>query len=327
MATNTTNYNLVKPADNETADIQVVNGNMDIIDLELKDNSNKINVLNNDVTTHLADYVRQPAFGPTTGVANTYLFTTDPAPTAYVDGMSAYLDINIANTGASTLNWNNLGAKPIVTGKGVALTAGKLPLNSIIGVRYNASAGNFQLLGEGGEYGTALPSDVRSTKTLGTENGVVPGTLDLTNLIAGNIKKGITVGGINGTYIDNSITAGNNLVIDSGEGESVAEQYPAMKKVREIKISRTGTVRVKFDIEAPLETKITYGQIYKNGVAVGILRTVSLVAFTTFTEDFTVNANDLIQLYVGGSQSFMGIYRYLRIYAEQTPMGSINIIT
>ncbi|SKA99306.1 hypothetical protein SAMN05443428_1355 [Caloramator quimbayensis] len=35
MATQTTNLGLVKPADNETADIQVINNNMDIIDTEL----------------------------------------------------------------------------------------------------------------------------------------------------------------------------------------------------------------------------------------------------------------------------------------------------
>lgn len=36
MATNTTNYNLVKPTLNETADIEVINSNMDIIDTNLK---------------------------------------------------------------------------------------------------------------------------------------------------------------------------------------------------------------------------------------------------------------------------------------------------
>lgn len=36
MATNTTNYNLVKPTLNETADIEVINLNMDIIDTNLK---------------------------------------------------------------------------------------------------------------------------------------------------------------------------------------------------------------------------------------------------------------------------------------------------
>lgn len=124
---------------------------------------------------HKADYVRQPAFTATTGSANTYAISTDPAPTSYVDGMSAYLDINVTNTGTSTLNWNGLGAKSIVNGKGVALTAGKLPANCLVGVRYNASTSSFQLLGEGGE-GTALAGDIISGKTATVDSGFITGT-------------------------------------------------------------------------------------------------------------------------------------------------------
>ena len=42
MATNTTNYNLVKPAYADTADIADINGNMDIIDGQMKTNANNI---------------------------------------------------------------------------------------------------------------------------------------------------------------------------------------------------------------------------------------------------------------------------------------------
>ena len=126
---------------------------------------------------HQADYVRQPAFGPTTGSANTYLFTSTPALPALVDGVSAYLDVHAANTGASTLNWNSTGVKAIVDGKGVALIAGKMPLNGIVGVRYNASTTNFQLLGEGGDYGTAGASQTLTGFTLGTPAGIISGTI------------------------------------------------------------------------------------------------------------------------------------------------------
>lgn len=43
MATQTTNYNLVKPSYNENADIAVVNGNMDIIDTKIKEVEDKTN--------------------------------------------------------------------------------------------------------------------------------------------------------------------------------------------------------------------------------------------------------------------------------------------
>lgn len=43
MADKTSNYNLIKPANNETADIDVLNGNFDIIDTKIKENHDHIN--------------------------------------------------------------------------------------------------------------------------------------------------------------------------------------------------------------------------------------------------------------------------------------------
>lgn len=47
MATNTTNYNLVKPSENEYYDININNSNLDIIDTEIK----KINDTLSSVST------------------------------------------------------------------------------------------------------------------------------------------------------------------------------------------------------------------------------------------------------------------------------------
>ena len=214
--------------------------------------------------------------------------------------MSAYLDINITNTGASTLNWNGLGVKPIVNGKGTALTVGKLPANSIIGVRYNASAGNFQLLGEGGEYGTATPSDVRNTKTLGTENGVIQGALDLSNAKPENIKKGVVIDGKIGILEPLTIVAGDTII--KSEPGTFTE-YTSMIKVKEFKILKSGTYRIKFDLYNYSGGNTTYGQIYKNGIAVGELRTTANTSRTKFVEDHTCNKNDLIQIYIKTSNA------------------------
>lgn len=103
------------------------------------------------VNAHLSDYVRQPGYGVTSGSANTYTLTLSPAPAAYVDGMGIVVKINAANTGASTINVNGLGAKAIVDGKGNALAAAKLRLNGTYSLKYNSTSGNFILQGEGGE--------------------------------------------------------------------------------------------------------------------------------------------------------------------------------
>jgi len=200
-------------------------------------------VVQTTLTEHQADYVRQPAFGPTTGVANAYVFASTPALSALVDGVSAYLDVHAANTGASTLNWNGTGVKAIVDGKGSALIAGKMPLNGIVGVRYNASTGNFQLLGEGGDYGTAGAAQTLTGYTLGTNAGVIPGTMpsnasptttittqggtatvpigygpggtitaSLTNFSAAVIAKNSTVGGVAGTYTSDANAVASQIL-------------------------------------------------------------------------------------------------------------------
>ncbi|THD15383.1 hypothetical protein CI793_13535 [Anoxybacillus ayderensis] len=155
------------------------------------------------VSEHSADYVKHPGYGVATGSANAYAVTLNPAPTSYVEGMAIAVKINVDNTGSSTINVNGLGAKAIKKPNGNNVSAGNLKAGSIYTLRYNGT--NFILQGEGGEYGNATPADVRNTKTLGTENGVVQGTLDLSLLTPSNIKKGITIDGVLGTlpYLPN----------------------------------------------------------------------------------------------------------------------------
>jgi hypothetical protein len=49
MATKTTNYGLTKPSYNETADIGVINSNMDIIDAKMKENADNVSTLATEV--------------------------------------------------------------------------------------------------------------------------------------------------------------------------------------------------------------------------------------------------------------------------------------
>ncbi len=160
----------------------------------------------NLIDDHIADYVRNPAFGPATGVVDAYTFSAMSA-TSLVDGMSVYLDnVIAANTGASTFNWSGLGVKAIVDAKGAALTAGKMPLSCIVGLRYNASTSSFQLLGEGGETltGDMVAGDLLAGKTGYSNDPLtkITGTKDLSNLSAGNIKSGVVIAGITGTLPD-----------------------------------------------------------------------------------------------------------------------------
>lgn len=159
--------------------------------------------LNTDVTTHLADYVRQPGYSVTTGT-NAYTVSTNPAPTAYVDGMGIVINVGVANTGASSINWNGLGVKSIVDSKGAALISGKLKVGGRYTLRYSSSAGNFQLQGEGGDYGTATQDKVLTGSTLGTEIGVIPGTMPDRGVF--NLPLGATV--LTGYYSGGTVPNG-----------------------------------------------------------------------------------------------------------------------
>lgn len=230
MASQTPNLNLYKvnpETDGEmTFNVKtMLNENWDRLD-------ESIGEVHQEITTHKADYVRHPGYAVTAGTGNAYTITTDPAPTAYVDGMGIVIRVNRTNTRAATLNWNGLGAVPIVDAKGNALIAGKIPNGARLSLRYSSAAENFQLQGEGGEYGTATPADVLAGKTIGTEGGLVTGTMqdrgnvtatltnqgqqytipvgkhggsgiitaNITNLNAANIKSGVSVGGVAGTF-------------------------------------------------------------------------------------------------------------------------------
>ncbi|WP_339193083.1 hypothetical protein [Paenibacillus sp. FSL W8-1287] len=126
-------------------------------------------------TQYVDDRVLHGGYGITTNSGNAYIVRPNPAPTALVEGLRITVKVNAANTGAATINVNGLGTKSILRGNGTALIAGSLKANSVYTLVYNGSA--FILQGEGGEYGTATAADVLVPKTIGTDNGIVTGTM------------------------------------------------------------------------------------------------------------------------------------------------------
>ncbi len=174
----------------------------------------------------------EPGPGTYYGVAsgtNTYVSTITEVDSLF-EGLGVRIKFINANTGPATLNINGLGAKDIVKSNGNALAAGNIRAGQICHLAYGGS--NFQLLGEGGEYGTATASDVLQGKTIGTEEGLVTGTMpnhgavtntittqggsytipsgyhsgsgevtaSFSNLSADNVKNGVNIGGVVGTY-------------------------------------------------------------------------------------------------------------------------------
>ncbi|WP_106766821.1 phage tail protein [Paenibacillus faecalis] len=117
-------------------------------------------------------------YGESTNSGNAYSVTPSPVPSALESGLRVTVKINAANTGSATLNVNGLGAKTIKKSNGKTLSSGNLKKDSIYTFVYDGVS-SFILQGEGGEYGTATAADVADGKTIGTENGIVTGTLIL----------------------------------------------------------------------------------------------------------------------------------------------------
>lgn len=113
----TTNYNLVKPELTDSPpDITVMNPNWDTIDVELKSHDDKIKNLS--------------AYAVASGT-NAYTASISGI-TALTEGMGVKIKFTNANTGASTLNINSLGAKAIVKGNGAALSSGNIKAGQIM---------------------------------------------------------------------------------------------------------------------------------------------------------------------------------------------------
>ncbi|MBP1999765.1 hypothetical protein J2Z69_000784 [Paenibacillus shirakamiensis] len=184
----------------------------------------KVNSAKSAIT---ADYIRQPAFIATTGTANAYTVTLNPAPSSLPDGFGITIVPHVTNGSVPTLNINGLGAIVLRDQKGIAYAAGKL----LIGKPYTfRKVGTDFLADSAGGSGTALAGDVRAGMTAAVDSGditgtlvtqstvaqtVTPGNADIVkssgiydgsitikgdpNLAAGNIKSGTTIFGVTGS--------------------------------------------------------------------------------------------------------------------------------
>ncbi|WP_027087411.1 hypothetical protein [Cohnella panacarvi] len=119
-----------------------------------------------DAKSAVSDYIRQPGYAAATGSANVYAVTLSPALAAYAAGVCVAVKINVANTGASTLNVNGLGAKAILDSKGNAMTAGKLKADSIYTLRYNGTA--FIVQGDGPDEASDILGKIKTVDGAGS---------------------------------------------------------------------------------------------------------------------------------------------------------------
>ncbi|MBX4146295.1 hypothetical protein [Paenibacillus lautus] len=116
---------------------------------------------------------RTGGYGVTTQPkANEYEVNLKPAPASLTAGIRVTVKINVASSGAPMLNVNGLGAKPVLKTSG---SSASFKQDGVYTLVYDGQA--FILQGEGGEVGTATAADVLAPKTIGTDSGIVTGTI------------------------------------------------------------------------------------------------------------------------------------------------------
>jgi len=144
------------------------------------------------------------------GAADAYVITLPYAPVAYSDGMQAVFKASAANTGASTLNVNALGAKVIKRQDGSALIAGDIAADKIVEVRFNTTSDQFEIQGS-----TAI-----GTGTMAAQNSNAVA-------ITGGTITGVTITGGTITGVTTNPDSVDDNSANAAAMQATADPYPA----------------------------------------------------------------------------------------------------
>ena len=162
------------------------------------------------ITTFLNDPNNYANYLAASGTANTYVvtFAAGVAPTSYIAGLTLVVKINIANTGASTINVNSLGAKSITKSGTTALVSGDLVANGIVVLVYDGT--RFQLTT------TATAPGGSDTQVQFNNSGVFSGS---SRLIWSTTDSSLTVYGVTigrgGGNNGSNVAVGNSALLSN----------------------------------------------------------------------------------------------------------------
>lgn len=153
----------------------------------LQPTAKQVNDLQNDLASHKADNMYQSAGGTSTAITLTIKGTlTNGYPITFIASAN--------NNGAAT----TINGKPLY--KPGTTTAPTLIVGKAYTVWYNSASTCFFI--KASAEGDAVAGDVLAGKKFSNDNDTgLAGTLDLSNLTANNIKKGVNINGITGTLL------------------------------------------------------------------------------------------------------------------------------
>jgi hypothetical protein len=157
-------------AENATQDISLIPGANANINASNKRIKNVASVVDSsDAVNAIAIQSQQLTFGNALGSTNAYSLSLIPAPTAYVAGMMLTFKANAANTGAATLNVNNLGTVALKKNVTNDLATGDIVSGQMVIVIYDGT--NFQTMNIGGGSSTNSGGSSNDHTLIYTTNG------------------------------------------------------------------------------------------------------------------------------------------------------------
>lgn len=257
----------------------------------------KANIVQGNLTTHLADVAYQVAGGTATALTLTTATLAD-----------GYTKTFIASA-TSTSTAKTINGKPFY--KPGTVLSPSLTINKAYTVWYNLVGDCFFI--KASAEGTALVADVLAGRTFSNDvdtglSGGMPNKVGSATVITPTgADQAIPKGYYGGITADGKVRA---LTVEAGDNpifrdDILIDGYTltVLTKEREYLIDTGGILRIKFNLRTGHAGQDVSGRIYINGGAVGTVWINSLITSVTYTEDIPVNSGDLIQLYLKSPSS------------------------
>ena len=267
----TTNYSLKKPIKaTENADIDVINGNMDILDASLKANATAIGTKANQ--SYVVSEINSLKSSVNSGKDNVY---------------SAIVGKKITPTSKDF--------SALVTGiNNIKLGQGNAVESDVINPKTFTNDDGIKRAGSIVDRGAVTITPSASNQSIANGKHTNSMVLGDTGLIASNIKKGVNIFGVLGTNAP-IIAAGDNIGIASVT-EKIASTTSYVK-LKEMKINATGRVRVKYLLRTSENGHYVNADVFINGSPTGYERKTWDPSFVQYVQDIDVTSGDLIQIW------------------------------
>lgn len=240
-----------------------------------------------------------------------YTATLVPAISAYNGGVFLFTFTNANTITNPTLALNGLAAKRIKRTNGDALVAGDIAAGGVYLFVYNG--GYFYIINPAHLLDDILVDDCIKANMI-ADNAVVAAAI-----LAGAVTETkIADNAITGNKFKNYTAADTNL-IGSLDTERMASGT-TYKLVKSLKVTRAGSLRIKFDLHSGEYLTTGYGRIYRKrggeSTAVGTQQTNTTNSYVTKSEDISGwLPGDEVELWAHHSAAGSAYVKNFRLYS------------